>query len=108
MAVTILDSPTFAAADLKTFLPLVYLVAALLIGAVVIVLVGRWRRARPSLGPSASEQLAKYRTLYEQGTISQEEYNKLRSLLAGEIRKNLDLPVPADKAAPPGDQPPST
>src|SRR5262245_14998152 len=112
----LLWSPLFAA-DGRNFLPLLYLAAALLVGALVIVLVGRWRKGNSNLSPNASDELAQYRALYEQGAISEEEYKKLRSLLGGEIRKNLDLaprPAPPAPAAaervqpPPTDEPPAT
>jgi len=91
IASTLFGSPLFAANG-KQFLPLLYLAAALIVGAVLIVLVGRWRKGSATLGPSASDELAQYRALYEQGAISEEEYKKLRSLLGGEIRKHLDVP----------------
>jgi hypothetical protein len=114
IASTLLRSPVFAATDGRQFLPLLYLAAALIVGAVVIVLVGRWRKGSATLGPTASDQLAQYRALYERGEISEEEYKKLRSLLGGEIRKNLDVPgrPPAaddrvQAGPPPADEPPS-
>jgi hypothetical protein len=115
IANTLLGSPLFAA-DAGRFWPLLCLAAALIVGAVVIVLVGRWRKASATLGPSASDELAQYRALYEQGAISEEEYRKLRALLGGEIRKNLDVPGKAPAPAsdkvqaspPPADEPPPT
>jgi hypothetical protein len=115
IASTLAGSPLFAA-DAGRFLPLLYLAAALIVAAVVIVLVKRWRQSTATLGPSASDELAQYRALYEQGAISEEEYKKLRSLLGGEIRKNLDVPGKAaapvsDKvqtSPPPADEPPPT
>jgi len=83
----------FSAVDGTVFLPVLYLVAAFLVGAVLITLVQRWRRRSPSLGPSASDQLAQFRTLYEQGAISEEEYRRLRSILGGELRRANDLPA---------------
>jgi hypothetical protein len=79
------------------------LAGALLIGAVVIALVGRWRRrtARETDALNASEQLAHFRTLYERGTISQEEYNRLRALLGSQLREALDVPPPAPAAVKP-------
>jgi uncharacterized membrane protein len=58
------------------------LVAALLLAALIIAMVNRWRRRRDAvedLSPNA--QLAQFRALYEAGTISQEEFERLRSLL---------------------------
>ena len=77
------------------FLPLLYLAAALIVGAVLIALISRWRRAPSRLSMTDSEQLAQFELLRKQGAISEEEYKKLRSLLGGELRKTLDLPAPA-------------
>jgi len=124
---TLFASIPVAAADGRNFLPLLYLAAALVVGAVVIVLVGRWRKGEARLTPTASDELAQYRALYERGAISEEEYRKLRSILGGELRKGLDLaprplaPSPPPPAAghdvqaqqqpqqqPPRDEPPAT
>lgn len=68
-------------------LPSLYLVAALLAGAALIALVGRWMKRREQTERlSPSDQLAQYRSLYEKGEISQEEFQQLRSLLGGRIR----------------------
>jgi hypothetical protein len=64
-----------------------YLAGALLIGAVVVEMFRRYRRAEHrSERLSPSDQLAQYRSLYEQGAISEEEFNSLRDLLGGELR----------------------
>jgi hypothetical protein len=104
-------------------LPLVYLVGAFVVGAVLIALAQRWRRSSPSLGPSASDQMAHFRTLYEQGVISEEEYRRLRTILGGELRRAIDVPpplsgpgseataqfIPAPEPPPPeSDQPPAS
>jgi len=102
-----LNHPPFAA-DLKTFLPLIYLATVVIAGLVALVLVSRWWRAAAPPRLSASDELAQYRALYEKGAISEEEFRKLRALLGGEIRKNLALPAPEDRGQPPGEQPPST
>jgi hypothetical protein len=88
------------------------LAAALLVGALVIALVSRWRRrseAKDDLSPSA--QLAHFRSLYEAGTISRDEFNRLRTLLSGQMRetRGVPAPVPETPAKPPpgaGEQPP--
>jgi hypothetical protein len=71
------------------------LVAALLVAAVVIAWVNRWRRQRDAqedLSPNA--QLAQFRSLYEKGTISKEEFERLRALLAARMRESLGVPAP--------------
>jgi len=83
------------------------LAAALLVGALVIALVSRWRRrseAKDDLSPSA--QLAQFRSLYEAGTISQEEFDRLRTLLSEQMRRTLGVPAPAPEA--PAKPPPET
>lgn len=80
------------------------LAAALLVGAIVIALLGRWRRGRAAEEDcSPGAQLAHFRSLYEAGTISQEEFERLRSLLGGQMRAALGVPVPAKEASPPAE-----
>jgi len=65
-----------------------YFVGALLIGALVITVVNRWRKkAAGSESLSAVDQLAHFRTLFEQGELSEEEFNQLRAVLGGKIRR---------------------
>jgi hypothetical protein len=80
-----------------------YLAGALLVGAVFLELFRRYLRAERTDRLSDSEQLTQYRTLYEQGAISEEEFNRLRAVLGGELRKAARSPATA--AAP--DQPPT-
>lgn len=77
------------------------LVAALLVAALVIALVSRWRRRRDvedDLSPNA--QLVQFRSLYEAGTITEEEFERLRTLLGGRLRDTLGVP-PKEPPAPP-------
>jgi hypothetical protein len=79
------------ALDTSFLWPTLALSGALIVGAVVILLVQRWRkRTLPADDPSG--QLAHFRTLYEQGIISQEELNRLRSLLGGQLRQAYEVP----------------
>jgi len=68
------------------------IVAILLLGAFVIAWVNRWRRGADSNGLSPSDQLTQYRSLYEEGEISQEEFDRLRALLGRRIRSEFDVP----------------
>jgi hypothetical protein len=91
------------AVDGTTFLPVLYLAAALIVGAVLIALAQRWRRSTtsPSPGVSASDQMAEFNKLYERGAMSKEEFEKVRAKLFREIRQASDLPpVPPPTAAP--------
>jgi hypothetical protein len=76
------------------------LVAALLVAAVVVALVNRWRRQREALEDlSPNAQLAHFRSLYEAGTISQEEFERLRAVLGVRLREGMGM-KPSDKVEP--------
>jgi hypothetical protein len=93
-------------------LPGLYLVGALLVGAVVIAVAGRWRRRPRSVTATASEQLTEFRSLYEKGQMSREEFERVRARLGTEIRTaelgSLPPPAPAEPASPPASSPPET
>lgn len=77
-----------------------YLAVVLLAAAVILAWLQRWRRrsADDRLGPA--DQLAQFRSLYEQGLLSQEEFERLRNLLGGEIRRELGVPAAVPRAGP--------
>ncbi len=84
------------------------LVAALLLAALVIALVNRWRRQRDlpeDLSPNA--QLAHFRSLYEAGTISQEEFERLRTVLNARMRAELGVSKPTEAVSHPSGQAPA-
>jgi hypothetical protein len=89
-----------AAFDPSLMIPALAMIGALLVGAVVVAFVRRWQLSEKPLGPTASDQLAEFRSLYEKGVISEEEFKRLRAKLGGEIRQVANLPVPP--AAGPG------
>ena len=74
-------------------IPTMSLVAALLVGAVIIAMVRR-RLRLDDTRPDAGNELARYRALYEQGELSEKEYHSLRALLAGELRQSVAGPKP--------------
>jgi hypothetical protein len=86
------------------------LVAALLAAAIVVALVSRWRRqcdAQEDVSPNA--QLAHFRSLYEAGTISAEEYERLRAVLGAQLRESMGVnPVKAPTGDTPAAPPPPT
>jgi hypothetical protein len=82
------------------------LVAALLVGAVVIYAVDRWRKnAAATPGDADSTHaLTDYRAMFENGEITEAEYAELRRRLADKAKK---APAPAPQPAPPaGTRPP--
>ena len=83
------------------------LAAIILVGAVVIALLDRWRKRGEPAPLTANDQLATFRQLYEQGKLSQEEFERLRNRLAGKLGKELDVPARPSEAATAGHpQPP--
>lgn len=76
-------------------LPGLLLVAALLVGAIIIALASRFRRAPRSGTMSASDQLAKFRSLYDKGQMTREEFDRIRARLGEQIRTEAELPAPA-------------
>ena len=74
--------------------------------ALVIALVRRWLRKGDS-SPSASDQLSQYRELYRRGEISQEEFDRLRAVLGGELAAASNLPRPGRPLRSPPTAPPA-
>src|SRR6187401_1409309 len=93
MAAIFIAVRLFLPLELAHLVPALLLAGALLIGALVAACVRRWQRSNRPLSPSASEQLAEFRSLYEKGQISEEEYRRLRGVLGGEIRRSSNLPA---------------
>jgi len=77
------------------------LVAALFIGAGVIYYVDRWRKREEAPAAPNEDQLSHYRSLYECGELSEDEFNRLKLLLGGRMRKELNLPAPPSPPTPP-------
>ncbi len=84
---------------------------ALLLAALVIAVVKQWqKRNQQRNGNSASgDQLSHFRSLYERGDMSREEFERVRALLGKRLRKELAVPAPpppAAQAPPDGQAPP--
>lgn len=78
------------------------LVGALLLGAIVIAALDRWRKRTQEERVSAGDQLSHFRSLYDRGEISREEFDRIRTRLGGKMRQEFQLPQPpAPPAAPP-------
>jgi hypothetical protein len=84
-----------------------YLVGILLLGAVVIASVSRWRRrySRERLTPG--DQLTHFHSLYEKGAISAEEFARLRSLLTGQVLATAGIKKPPTGVTPEPSAPPA-
>ena len=88
------------------------LVGALIVGALLIGLVERWRKRSRSWGVTAGDQLSHFRELHAQGVLSKEEFDQIRAQLADKLREEMKLndapsvqitatPGPPHQAAPP-------
>ena len=69
------------------------LAVALLVGALVIWAVDRWRKRATQKTDQNLEELTDFRAMYERGEITEEEYAKLRTRVSG--RAKQPLPTPA-------------
>jgi hypothetical protein len=76
-----------------------YLVGALLVGAIVIAAVSRWRR-RGEQPLSPGDQLAHFRSLYEEGDLSAEEFARLRQMLTGPVHQAAGGKLPETGVTP--------
>src|SRR4051812_20165024 len=63
--------------DMPILTTTLYFIGALLFGALVIALVGQWRRRSRTDNLSPVDQLDHFRSLYEQGELSKEEFDSL-------------------------------
>jgi hypothetical protein len=79
---------------------IVGLAVVLILGAILIALVDRWRRRPGADTILPSDQLESFRVLYERGEISEDEYNRIRTRLLNEI-KGKPKAAPAAPKAPP-------
>src|SRR5689334_10042727 len=78
----------------------------LLLTALVLAWVKRWNQKPARDRLTASDQLAHFRELYEQGELSREEFERLRGLLSERLKKEME-PAPVAPADPPPSPGPS-
>jgi hypothetical protein len=91
-------SPCLAAWNREQFLAMMgytlLFVGAILVLALVIVWVDRWRKRPKEAGTSAGDQLTHFRELYERGELSAEEFARVRGLLSERLREEFQVPAP--------------
>jgi hypothetical protein len=68
------------------------LAGALLVGAVIVLLVDRWRKKGLAASGRSVDELTEYRRMFDAGEITEDEYKKLRQQLADRVKH---LPVAA-------------
>jgi cytochrome c-type biogenesis protein CcmH/NrfG len=84
-----------AASKTDIFLTMMALAAALLIAAVVIKLVDRWRKRPDEDILSAKDQLAHFQQLHWRGELSKEEFERIQAHLGARIRQEQATDQPA-------------
>lgn len=77
------------------------LVGTLLAGAMLFALLERWRKRSATEGLSAGDQLTHFRKLYDQGTISKEEFERIRTQLSEDLRKEMKVEPRSEAASAP-------
>jgi hypothetical protein len=82
--------------------------AALLLAAIILKLVDRWRKQQGDEALTPDDQLAYFQELHWKGELSKEEFERIQARLAAQTRQEQATP---QSAAPPspteGTQPPS-
>jgi hypothetical protein len=68
-------------------------VGAILVLALVMVYLERWRKRQRSGGVTTGDQLAHFRELYERGELSPEEFARIRGLLGERLRQEMEVPA---------------
>ncbi len=71
------------------------LVAIIVIGAIAVAVLDRWRKRAVPATFDANDQLAQFRELYDKGELSEQEYERIREQLGGKIRADLGVPASA-------------
>ena len=79
-------------APLWLIVTITILIVVLVVGAIIIMGVGRWAKSSAPTTASAGDQLTQFRLMYEQGECTREEYERIRARLGKRLRKELDLP----------------
>jgi len=86
----------WADSRMQILIPGLVLAGVILVGALIVMLVDRWRKSVAKQDTlSASDQLASYRILYEQGELSEEEFEQIRATLGGELRRTARKRTPS-------------
>ncbi len=83
------------------------LVGVLLVGILVLVMVSHYRKqleagrkGRPE-GPDAGDLLSHFRSLYDRGQLSREEFEQIRAKLGAKLRQELQVPGKTVSPTPP-------
>lgn len=76
-----------------------WMAGVLLVGAILLTILKRIQSRREAAQPSsAQEQLAQFRAAFEKGDINADEYQRLRTLLTGQIKEQPVVAPPVVKS----------
>ena len=91
------------------------IVVTLLVGAVAMSFVERWRKRQlTDTGVSEIDEITNYRAMYENDELTKEEYDKIRRKEAERLKAKLSinkmvtLPDPVERPVQPSDQEPKS
>ena len=91
--------------DTRLLIAAAMLSGSLFLFAIILVIVKRWRKKQEVIMPSTHEQLDSYRQLFEEGNLTKEEFDRIRTRLLERMRKETGLgekaTAPADATADP-------
>jgi hypothetical protein len=82
------------------------LIGTLLVGAVIIHYMDKWRNKQLKDEDDSPMTLSNYRKLYEQGELSEAEYIKVRDRLASKMKRTSPGGVPHPELTPPNETQP--
>jgi hypothetical protein len=82
------------------------LALVLVVGAVVITAVDRWRKRTTPFDKDALKEGSNFREMYEAGEITHAEYERIRNKMAGRVRNTVGL-KPTETVPPPLEPGPS-
>lgn len=91
-------------ASLTLLATIALLMVVMLVTAFVIIWLGRWTK-RPAGGSTTGESLSLFRSLYERGECSKEEYERIRAKLGKKLKQELQLPAEQPATAEEGREP---
>jgi len=77
------------------------LVLSLLLGAAIIAFVRRWLEIERRGQIQANDQLSQYRAMHARGELTDEEFQRLREVLADQLRREVGLEKPSAPSSPP-------
>jgi Short C-terminal domain len=76
------------------------LVVVVLLGALVITVVDRWRKRLRQDRSDLGDQLSHFRSLYDRGELTREEFERIRGKLGSKLRQEMNVPAAAKPPEP--------